>query len=205
MSEAGKKCLFVTYGGGHVALVCPLAQAMMSKGYTVKILALTTAQAYLKQRGVPFVGYSDMPESKAQDVQEYGRALAGEMGQAQKIDLAEAVAYLGLNYKDLVLGNGREKAEILYRQKGRQAFCPVRVMKTFLEREMPDIVIATTSPRSEKAAILAAGQLGVRCVCLVDLFAKQEVQWVGQPGYANKVCVLNENVRDFLLKVGRAT
>jgi UDP:flavonoid glycosyltransferase YjiC (YdhE family) len=101
MSEASKKCLLVTYGGGHVALMCPLAQAMMSKGYTVKILALTTAQAYLKQRGIPFVGYSDMPESKAQDVQEYGRALAGEMGQAQKIDFAETVAYLGLNYKDL--------------------------------------------------------------------------------------------------------
>jgi hypothetical protein len=40
-------------------------------------------------------------------------------------------------------------------------------------------------------------------VCIVDLFAIDEVRWIGQPGYADRICVLNGHVRDFLVQAGR--
>ncbi|TXC65467.1 hypothetical protein FSC37_03250 [Piscinibacter aquaticus] len=63
--------------------------------------------------------------------------------------------------------------------------------------------MATNSPRAERAAIMAAGQLGIPSICAVDLFALQEVQWIGQPGYATRVCVLNDSVRRMFLEHGR--
>jgi hypothetical protein len=64
-------------------------------------------------------------------------------------------------------------------------------------------VVATNSPRGERAAILAARRLGIPAVCIVDLFAIDEVRWIGEAGYADRVCVLNEEVRRFLLQAGR--
>ena len=37
----------------------------------------------------------------------------------------------------------------------------------------------------------------------MDLFALQEVKWIGQKNYADKICVLNESVRQMFLRVGR--
>ena len=67
----------------------------------------------------------------------------------------------------------------------------------------PDVVVATNAPRGERAAIVAAGRLGLPALCVVDLFAIDEVLWIGQAGYADRVCVLNAAVRDFLIAAGR--
>src|SRR6185369_5486111 len=85
----------------------------------------------------------------------------------------------------------------------RQAFLPVRTMTRVLQRVQPDLVVVTNSPRAERAAVIAAAQLGIPSVCLVDLFAVDEVRWIGAPDYARRVCVLNEGVREFLLAAGR--
>jgi CDP-glycerol glycerophosphotransferase (TagB/SpsB family) len=37
----------------------------------------------------------------------------------------------------------------------------------------------------------------------VDLFAMQEIEWIGKPGFADRVCVLNEAVREMFLQAGR--
>ena len=50
---------------------------------------------------------------------------------------------------------------------------------------------------------MAAAQLQIPSVCMVDLFAVDEVRWIGAPDYARRVCVLNEGVREFLLSAGR--
>ena len=62
---------------------------------------------------------------------------------------------------------------------------------------------AVPRPRAERAAIEAAGELSIPSVCLVDLFAVDEKRWIGRPGYADRVCVLNEGVRQMLLAEGR--
>jgi hypothetical protein len=40
-------------------------------------------------------------------------------------------------------------------------------------------------------------------VCVVDLFAIDEVKWIGAADYADQVCVLNESVKQFLIASGR--
>jgi hypothetical protein len=76
-------------------------------------------------------------------------------------------------------------------------------MLRVLQGLRPDVVVATNSPRAEQAALLAARAAGIPAVCLVDLFALQEVEWIGQPGYADRICVINESVRTMFLERGR--
>jgi hypothetical protein len=119
------------------------------------------------------------------------------------VSLEETIAYLGLNFLELVIKNGESEAFNLYEKFGRQAFLPVEVMKSTLNHYLPDLLIATNSPRTERASIIAAGELHIPSVCIVDLFALQEVQWIGQPGYADRICVLNEAVRQMFIDYGR--
>jgi hypothetical protein len=64
-------------------------------------------------------------------------------------------------------------------------------------------VVVTNSPRAERAAVMAAARLRIPSVCMVDLFAVDEVRWIGATDYGERVCVLNEGVRESLLAAGR--
>jgi hypothetical protein len=64
-------------------------------------------------------------------------------------------------------------------------------------------VATTNSPRAEQAAVQSARALGVPSVCLVDLLGIWERQLLARPDYADALCVLNEAVRDSLVKAGR--
>jgi hypothetical protein len=119
-------------------------------------------------------------------------------------DAEESAAYLGLSYADLEAQHGADEARQRYEREGRQVFLPRRTLERILAEVKPDLVVATNSPRAERAAIEAAALLRIPSVCIVDLFAVDEVRWIGQPGYARRVCVLNDEVRDFLIQAGRS-
>ena len=195
--------LLVAYGGGHVAMLAPIASALAAAGRPFTFLALTTARAALERLGIPSIGFRDLPGADAADVQAWGRALAAELPAGGPVAPEETIAYLGANFRDLATDVGEAEAWRRYRSAGRQAFLPVRTLEAALRALAPSLVIATNSPRAEQAAILAAGRLGIPSVCAVDLFALQEVQWIGQPGYADRVCVLNDWVREMFLEHGR--
>ena len=195
--------LLVAYGGGHVAMLAPIAQTLTAQGRPFIFLALTTAKSVLDRLGIPSIGFRDLPEATDSDAQKWGTELAGDLPDGGAVSSKETVAYLGGSFRDLVDEYGELDARRRYSETKRHAFLPVATMRRFIERISPDLVVATNSPRAERAAILAAGQLGIPSVCVVDLFAIQEVQWIGQPGYATRVCVLNESVRDRLLAHGR--
>lgn len=195
-------CLFVCYGGGHVAMLYPIIKTLNNK-YKITILALTTAQSFLSSRKIPFIGYKDFPEAKNRDVQRWGNLLSTKIPTNGLVTREETVAYLGINFCELVETYGFEKAKYLYLENGRQAFLPIKTMERFLKRLNPDIVISTNSPRTEEAVFLAAKQLNMPSICLIDLFALQEIQWIGRPGYAKKLCVLNDFVKNNFIKVGR--
>jgi hypothetical protein len=119
------------------------------------------------------------------------------------VDADESAAYLGLSYADLQAQCGPEKAQRRYARDGRQAFFPLPTLERILREVKPDLLVATNSPRAERAAITAARNLGIPAVCIVDLFAIDEVRWIREPGYADRICVLNEHVRRFLVDAGR--
>ena len=184
-------------------MLAPIACALARAGRPFTFLALTTARAALSRFGIRSIGFSDLNEATDPEAQRWGRELAIPLTTGTAVPIEESIAYLGASFRDLVDECGEVEARRRYAEGGRQAFLPVATLRRFISRISPSLVIATNSPRAERAAILAAGQLGIPSVCAVDLFALKEVQWIGQAGYATRVCVLNENVRRMLLSHGR--
>lgn len=197
-----KTVLFTCYGSGHVRMVLPVARRLQERGLArVQVLGLTTAAAEVRAAGLPLLQFKDFARPADALSLDRGRALMRQMRDV--VDAQETAAYLGLSYADLEAEAGADEAARRYARDGRQAFLPRRTLRRILEQVRPDLVVATNSPRAERAAIEEARALGIPAVCIVDLFAIDEVRWIGQPGYADRVCVLNEAVRDFLLAAGR--
>jgi len=184
-------------------MLAPVAKHLAAAGRSVVFLALTTAAQYMDGLQLPFIGYRQLPGASDADVQKYGNELARGLPTGGPVSPEETVAYLGLNYRELVRMHGEVGAAERYAAQGRQAFLPVGLFESWLRELNPALVVATNSPRSEQAALLAAGRLGIPAVCTVDIFGLQEVQWVGQPGYSQRICVLNDQVRDMFLAHGR--
>jgi hypothetical protein len=196
--------LFVTYGGGHIAMVLPVAQRVRELGIARPlVLALTTAQVPSRAAGLETVGFADFARPEDAPALAHGAQLLIGLS-SSNADPRESAAYLGLSYADLVEQLGADAAAQAYRTFGRQCFHPLPTLRRILQAVSPSLVVATNSPRAERAAIEAAGELSIPSVCLVDLFAIDEKRWIGQPGYANRVCVLNESVRQTFLAEGRA-
>lgn len=197
-----KKVLFVCYGSGHVRMVVPVAQALRDAGLAqVQVLGLTTAAPVVRGAGLPLAQFKDFIEPGDEDALAQGRELAAAIGPLD--DPAESEAYLGLCHAELEAEVGPDEARRRYARLARQAFLPVRTLERILRRLQPDLVVVTNSPRAERAAVIAARGLDIPAVCMVDLFAVDEVRWIGAADYAQKVCVLNEGVREFLVAAGR--
>lgn len=198
-----KKLLFVTYGGGHVNALSPVIKTFINNpDFKVHVLGLTTAQTVLEREGIPYLGFKDFVEKGDEPALEKGKELAGDL-QNNAVPLEETIAYLGLSYRDLEIRLGAEEAERLYKEKGRQAFLPLTVLKRIISKIKPDLVVATSAPRAEQAAMLTARELSIPAVCIVDLFGLMEIKWLKEPGYANKICVLSDHVRGFIIRAGR--
>lgn len=195
--------LAVSYGGGHAALVAPVVAELRRRGHRVTLLGLTTAYSYFRERGLDCLGFRDLAPLLQPDVIRLGEELACGLAPGAAVAREETVAYLGLCYRDLIDVCGEEEARARYASRGRQAFLPVATMSRVLELYQPDLVFATNSPRAEQASILAAAACRLPAVCAVDLFALQEYQWMAAPGYADRICVLNDAVRHFLHQKGR--
>lgn len=204
MSQPRKKIVVICYGAGHSAMCIPVVKRLRElypNSIEVEVLALTTARAAMKRAGIDSIGFGDLGLMSSR-AQVYGERLVAELP-VTTIDRSESIAYLGLNFEELVDKFGETEAAARYAEAGRHAFLPHRTMRRFLASRRPDLVISTNSPRCERAAIEVAGELEIPALCLVDLFALQEVAWIGQPGYATRICVLSEWVRQLILRAGR--
>lgn len=199
-----KTVLFVCYGSGHVRMVLPVARALAAQGIAKPlVLGLTTAAPLVLEAGLPLLQFKHFVTPDDAAAMAHGRELLGQLP-GTVADPDESAAYLGLSYADLVASHGADEAARRYAERGRHAFLPLGSLRRILLKIKPDLLVVTNSPRAERAAVLAAGELGIPAVCIVDLFAIDEVQWIGERHYAQRVCVLNEAVKDFVVKAGRA-
>ena len=198
-----KDVLFVAYGSGHVRMVLPVALAMARAGLArPRVLGLTTAAPLVREAGLDLLQFKDFITADDELALRHGKRLLQEMSVSVQ-DSEETIAYLGLCYAELEQDAGPDAARRQYQRDGRQAFLPLRTMQRILGAVKPSLVVATNSPRAERAAIHGAHMLGLPSVCLVDLFCLDEVGWIGQRDYADRICVLNESVRQFLVRAGR--
>lgn len=199
-----RKILFVCYGAGHVNMLVPIIRkAMLDPALSVTVLGLTTAGSVLKSKGIPYLGFRDLVDNQDGRAINYGEKLAASVRPGGSVLREESIAYLGLSFDDLVNRHGFEEAEAIYARKGRQAFLPLSVLHRLFDKVKPDLLVSTNSPRAERAAFMVARDRNVPSVCIVGLFAKHEVEWIGEPNFGTRVCVLSEGVKSFIKDAGR--
>ena len=171
--------------------------------YEQTVLGLTTSKITLEKAGIPYISFKDLIGNNT-IAREYGIQLAKDQASHPEISEEETVAYLGLSFFDLVQSVGEEVAFELYKEKGRAAFLPIQTLEILFERLKPDLVVATNSPRAERASLIAAKNKSVPSICIVDL--PNPAALLGQlaePGFTSKICVVNADARNILLNNGR--
>lgn len=196
-----KKLLMVCYGGGHVKIVAPLYQVYKDK-YDVSILALTTAGKYLADLNIPHFGFAKFDELVTPTIEAWGEQLsAGITG--GDVSKKETIYYLGLSFAELVEELGSEsKAKSELEDKGRSILLPLRVLRHVFDQIKPDLVLATNSPRAERAALMVAKERGIPSVCVNDnVWIEGGARYVAENALATNLCVLSEQVKEQLLEV----
>lgn len=193
-----RSVLLVSYGGGHAAALAPVARDLIGRGVSVEIMALTTASAYFRSHGFSPFGVADiLPYVDGYaEAASFGAKLAANQPVHHAVSYEETSAYLGVGYRALEEELGVEAARASFIQHGRQAFKPVAFFRRFFAAARPAVVAATSAPRSERAAIEAASASGIPTLCLVDLYAAFEIEWCAAPGFADRICVLNQAVAE---------
>lgn len=203
MSRA-PRVLFVSYGGGHIGMVLPVMRELevLLPDIQCSLLALTTGHLRAKAVRPDTLGYRDcLHLVDFHAARSWGERLI-EGNTSPDVPLDETVAYLGVNYLDLIAQYGEAGAAALYREQGRYCFRPLHFMRRLLDYLQPDAVVATNSPRSERAALDVAGERGLPTVGMVDLFGLDTDSYVLHEPKPAWTCVIAERVRQRLIARG---
>lgn len=199
-----KRALFVTYGGGHSAIIQRLVAQASRMGYEAHVLALTVTAPQFVNLDCKVYGFRDFCgdlDGCRDTLRFYG--LEKDVQRHPAVPEGETEAYLAMSFLDLVEECGEKEALHRYHASGRGSFLPIRTLRRIVSEIEPDLVVATSAPRAERAAIEAASAMGIPAVCVVDLFAVAESRWVARPDFGSAVCVLSESVRESLIRQGR--
>jgi hypothetical protein len=199
-----KRVLVASYGGAHVAAAMPLYRELIQAGLEPVMLGLTTAAEVLRRHGIPVVRFLDHVDIEEPAVKRWGEDLClRHHRDGIGITREESMAYLGASMAELVEDLGEEQALERYTASGLNALLPVRVLRKIIEGERIDAVIATDSPRAERAALNAAGQLGLPSVCVLTSFPHIGLHYLRRSDNGAVMCVLNDRIRTQLIEAGR--
>ena len=196
--------LAVAYGGGHITMVLPVLAQLREiiPGLDIELLALTTARAQSRGLGLRCIGYTELlaqwPDEEA--VRQGKLLLSGNSHPDVTAD--ESVAYLGLNWVELVRQHGEQEARRRFSARGRASFYPLELMRRLIADRRPDFVLTTNSPRTEQAAVEAAVELGVPCLSMFDLFPVPDDPYALRPVNADITTVISGRARDTLVLAG---
>jgi len=174
--KQAQRIFAVCYGGGHVLMLIPVLEQLRSLGYEIHVLGLTAAGIPLKEAGFEPLGFLDFLTDADTRAIAHGKRLAEKMHcDGKVVSLEESIAYLGLSYADLEDQLGIEGARAEFERLGRQAFLPVSILRRVFDRVQPDVVITTSSPRAELAAVKVAAERNIPSVGMIDLFGGQVI------------------------------
>jgi len=195
-----KKILLVTYGGGHVHMIRPLAKMLHEiDRLEIVVLALPSAIPYLTNETYKVITFRDLIVDGDLDALRWGEEIAKKHHKKNSgINLEESIAYLGLSFKDLVNKNGFNKAIEIFKKRKRHAFHQTTIIRRALSLLKPNYVVTTNSPRAESAAIEEALLHEIPSLSMSDLF-------LGMKDYilkANRLTYLNHYAYSVNLKAG---
>jgi hypothetical protein len=179
--------LFVTYGNGHIAKIAPVVKALEAQEVTCSVLALTLGYQQAQRLGLSPLGYKDFLHLvDADKALRYGQMLWPE-NRHPDVDEFESICYLGINYLEWTETYGEEKAAQLYAEKGRRGFLPVKFLGKVIDAVSAGVVVSTSSPRSEQAAIEAAVRRKLPSLTMLDVFANPHDTYLYHKTYADRI------------------
>lgn len=202
MSRNARRVLMACYGGGHVHSLIPVARELArDEGISLTVLGFTTARAAFVRAGVPARGYGVIEDYLVQPCPELVPLFIDNASHPD-VSAAETFAYFHVGLHDLIQSHGQVEALRLVTERGRVAFQPEATLGRYLEATRPDLVITSTSPRSELAMQRAARSLGIPGLAISDLFLQHESAYLCAEGYAPHITVIAEHVAGFLHQAG---
>jgi len=199
---AAGDALFVTYGNSYIGKFAPVVKALEARGVPCVVMALTLGYRQAGRLGLVPVGYRDFTSLvDLPRVRAYGQSLFNGNCHPD-VDEEESLCYLGINYAEWVDRFGEADAAENYAVAGRRGFLPLDFIGRVIDHLRPAVVISTSSPRSEQAAIDAAVARGIPSLTMMDLFALPHDNFLRQSVYADRITVLSEFVRNNLVSAG---
>lgn len=173
-----KKILFVAYGGGHINMILPIAKQCIFEGFKVDILGLTGAKLKAESEGIDCLGYKNFVSREEEKIIfNAGENLLNDNHNPDSgIDEKESLSYLGTNWLENETRYGKEVTQRIYIKAKRHSFLPINFLKKVLTKGNYDLLITTNSPKSERAALIAADHLNIKSIRLEDLFFDDNLQ-----------------------------
>ena len=196
------KVWMACYGGGHVQSLVPIALALQADPKVdLTVIGFTTARATFEKAGVKAFGYDWLLQEEDKSWLEFARPHTPRSNHPD-ITQSETDAYYALGLKYLSRSSDKIQAISAFAEKERKAFLPVELFRELMSQNTPDLVITSTSPRSELAMQNAANALGIPAIAVSDLFLQAESSYICAQGYGDLVTVMGEYVADFLRSNG---
>lgn len=203
MKAGRSKMLLVTYGGGHAAVLAPVVKLLLQDDEVdVIVLGLTTAAQVYAKYGVTSRGYAHylQGDPRRAHIEELGVMLVADVSSsAAGVPLEESRAYMGSCMADLIEEVGEVGAWQRYRAIGRHAFDPRGTIRRIISSERPDLIVATNSPKSERAALQVGTAMGINTVMVPDLFCHPDWGEMYSPFKADHFAVIAESARQNLI------
>ncbi len=159
-------------------MLLPIFEKCKNKGYSADILALTGAKLITNSLGIKSLGFKDfIPELDRKEIKDFGKKLLYENYYPESgIDKEESIYYLGINWLENLDRYGLEMTERIYRKVKRHSFLPIKFFERLIKENKYGLVITTNSPKSERAAIIAANNLKIKSIRIEDLFFDDDLQ-----------------------------
>lgn len=201
-SHASGRPFLASYGGGHAQILIALAAELERRGRDYDLMGLTTADAAFRKAGlqtIPIARLIDPEISGA--VRDRAADLAPPSGHPD-MTAEQTLAYFTIGFADLVARFGMAEAEERVARLDRKAFEPVCAFERYFRLTGPSIVVSTTSPRFETAALRAARRLSIPSLAIGDMYLIAEQEWILTPGYARDLTVISDVVADILKATG---
>ena len=197
-----KKILFACYGGGHVQSLIPVILKLQKEDiHSLEVIGFTTAKHTCIEHGIDALGYEVFLNDDAREHEELARQLLPTELHS-RVSLEESVAYHAVGISELIQKYGRERALEIFSTEGRSSFLPISTFSHYLTASKPDLIVTTSSPRSERAMLLAGEELGITTLCVSDLFLQHESEYICTEQYANNISVMSGYTASFLKDEG---
>ena len=173
-----KKIFMTCYGGGHAEIIKEVYKNLINiPDIEITILALTTSKYKFEQEKIPYKLITDYYNEKEEKfIYELGENFCTTNDIDTSIGKDETYLYHGYALYELEKKYSKEKIKEGFKKFGRAIFLPIQFMERVLKNENPNLVITTNSPRYEKAALIAAKNLGIISLSIEDLFGVEYKQ-----------------------------